>query len=73
MRLWPGSSKTNDTRPLLDITTPIDGTVVFRHAVLGEAVEPTTKLYTVADTSKIWLWIDVYRAGHRPGRSRARR
>jgi cobalt-zinc-cadmium efflux system membrane fusion protein len=52
--------KEHDTRPLLDITTPLGGTVVFRHAVLGEAVEPTTKLYTVADTSKVWLWIDVY-------------
>jgi cobalt-zinc-cadmium efflux system membrane fusion protein len=52
--------KENDTRPLLDITTPLGGTVVFRHAVLGEAVEPTTKLYTVADTSTVWLWIDVY-------------
>lgn len=49
-----------DTRPLLDVVTPLAGTVVFRHAVLGEAVEPTTKLYTVADTSNIWLWIDVY-------------
>jgi cobalt-zinc-cadmium efflux system membrane fusion protein len=52
--------KTNDTRPLLEIGTPIEGTVVFRHAVLGEAEEPTTKLYTVADTSKMWLWIDVF-------------
>jgi cobalt-zinc-cadmium efflux system membrane fusion protein len=52
--------KDNDTRPLLDITTPVGGTVVFRHAVLGEAVEPTMKLYTVADTSTMWLWIDVY-------------
>ena len=52
--------KTNDTKPLLDITTPIEGTVVFRHAVIGEAEEPTTKLYTVADISRMWLWIDVY-------------
>lgn len=52
--------KENDTQPLLDITTPLGGTVVFRHAVLGEAEEPTTKLYTVADTSTVWLWIDVY-------------
>lgn len=52
--------KENDTQPLLDVTTPLGGTVVFRHAVLGEAVEPTTKLYTVADTSTVWLWIDVY-------------
>jgi membrane fusion protein, heavy metal efflux system len=52
--------KINDTRPLLDISTPIEGTVVFRHAVTGEAEEPTTKLYTVADLSRMWLWIDVY-------------
>jgi membrane fusion protein, heavy metal efflux system len=52
--------QTNDTRPLLEIISPIEGTVVFRHAVLGEAIEPTAKLYTVADTSNMWLWIDVY-------------
>lgn len=52
--------KSNDTTPALDITTPIKGTVVFRHAVIGEAVEPTAKLYVVADTATMWLWIDVY-------------
>ena len=36
--------KSNDTKPFLDITTPIEGTVVFRHAVIGEAEEPTTRL-----------------------------
>ncbi|MBX6312390.1 MAG: efflux RND transporter periplasmic adaptor subunit [Isosphaeraceae bacterium] len=52
--------KINDTTPILEIVTPIEGTIVFRHAVIGEAVEPTMKLYTVADTSKLWLWIDVF-------------
>jgi membrane fusion protein, heavy metal efflux system len=52
--------KANDTTPLLEVITPVEGTVVYRHAVLGEAVEPTMKLYTVADTSKVWLWIDVF-------------
>lgn len=52
--------KDKDTRPLLDVTTPLAGTVVFRHAVLGEAVEPNTKLYSVADSSTMWLWIQVY-------------
>jgi membrane fusion protein, heavy metal efflux system len=52
--------KTGDTRPILEIPSPIDGTVILRHAVLGEAVEPTANLFTVADTSKLWLWIDVY-------------
>jgi membrane fusion protein, heavy metal efflux system len=53
-------AKTNDTTPLLEIESPIAGTVVYRHAVIGEAVEPTMKLYTVADTSTLWLWIDVF-------------
>jgi membrane fusion protein, heavy metal efflux system len=52
--------ETEDTRPIIEIASPIDGTVIFRHAVLGEAVEPTANLFTVADTSKLWLWIDVY-------------
>jgi cobalt-zinc-cadmium efflux system membrane fusion protein len=53
-------SRTNDTKPSLDVVSPIVGTVVYRHAVIGEAVEPAMKLYTVADTSKIWLWVDVF-------------
>ena len=48
---------------------PIDGTVVFRHAVSGEAVEPTTQLFTVADTSTMWLWIDVYERDIAEGRA----
>lgn len=52
--------KTNDAKPLLEIVAPIQGSVVFRDAVLGESVEPTAKLYAIADTSKMWLWIDVY-------------
>jgi cobalt-zinc-cadmium efflux system membrane fusion protein len=49
-----------DTRNNLTVVSPIDGSLVFRHAVQGEAVSATTQLFTVADTSKIWLWIDVY-------------
>jgi len=36
--------------------------VVQRHAVRGEAVQATTPLFAVADTSTVWLWIDVYEA-----------
>jgi len=52
--------KTKDTKNLLDVVAPIDGSVVARHAVLGEAVESTSRLFVVADTSRMWLWIDVY-------------
>lgn len=50
----------HDTSPLLEVKTPIDGIVVVRHAVKGEAVQAATLLFAIADTSKVWLWIDVY-------------
>jgi cobalt-zinc-cadmium efflux system membrane fusion protein len=52
--------KTKDTRNLLNVVAPIDGTVVARHAVKGEAVQATAQLFAIADTSRMWLWIDVY-------------
>jgi cobalt-zinc-cadmium efflux system membrane fusion protein len=54
--------KNKDTRNLLNVVAPIDGTVVARHAVKGEAVQPTAQLLAVANTSTMWLWIDVYEA-----------
>lgn len=54
--------KTKDTRNLLSVVAPINGTVVLRHAVKGEAVQPTAQLFAIADTSKIWIWIDIYEA-----------
>ena len=52
--------KTKDTRNLLNVVAPIDGTVVARHAVKGEAVQANTQLFAIADTSRMWLWIDIY-------------
>lgn len=45
---------------LLDVVAPIDGSVTTWDAALGEAVEPTTQLFGISDTSHFWLWIDVY-------------
>ncbi|MFO0890969.1 MAG: efflux RND transporter periplasmic adaptor subunit [Isosphaeraceae bacterium] len=56
-------AKVRDTASLLEISSPIGGTVVMREGVGGEAVEPTRKLFVVADTSKMWLWLDVYESG----------
>ena len=53
-------AETKDTRGLLGITAPIDGAVVTLSAAVGEAVEPTTQNFAIADTSVMWLWIDVY-------------
>lgn len=49
-----------DTSSELPLVAPLGGTIVARHAVLGEAVGADSVLYSIADTSKMWLWIDVY-------------
>ena len=53
-------AKNQDTSNLHSVVAPIEGTVVERHAVPGEAVEPNHKLFGVADTRIMWAWIDVY-------------
>lgn len=55
-------ASSKETSNLLPIVAPIDGTVVQREAVRGEAVQDTSLLFGVADTASMWLWIDVYEA-----------
>jgi len=50
----------NDTSSLLDVVSPLDGVVVARHAVKGEPTQAATQIFSVTDTSVMWLWIDVY-------------
>ena len=52
--------KDHDTNSYLDVVAPLPGVVVVRHAVKGEPVQATSRVFAVADTSKVWLWIDVY-------------
>lgn len=42
------------------LTAPIDGRVVEKHLVIGELVSPDEKVFTIADLSQLWIWIDVY-------------
>lgn len=42
------------------VHAPLSGRVVEKHAVPGELVEPSHGLFTVADLSTVWVWIDVY-------------
>jgi cobalt-zinc-cadmium efflux system membrane fusion protein len=42
------------------LRAPFAGTVVERHATLGELVTPERNLFTLADLSRVWIWIDVY-------------
>lgn len=45
---------------LSPVTSPFDGTVVEKEASLGEMVSPEQTLFTVADLSRVWIWIDVF-------------
>lgn len=45
---------------LSPVTSPFDGTVVEKEANIGEMVSPEQKLFSVADLSRVWIWIDVF-------------
>ena len=53
--LGPSHSSNN----LLPIVSPRDGLVVARNAVAGEVVDSSKPLFTVADTSRMWLQLNV--------------
>jgi cobalt-zinc-cadmium efflux system membrane fusion protein len=55
-RIAKGSDATNR----LEIMAPIGGTITAWDATPGEAIEPTTQLFAMADTTTMWLWIDIY-------------
>ena len=45
---------------LLEVRAPFAGRVVDKHATLGELVTPETNLFTLADLSVVWVWIDIF-------------
>ena len=45
---------------LWPLTSFLSGTVVEKHVSLGEIVSPDRNLFTVADLSQVWIWIDIY-------------
>lgn len=47
------------TANLMPIVSPLDGTVISRALVAGEAVEAGKALFTVADTSHMWVIADL--------------
>lgn len=47
------------TSNLLPVTAPLSGVVVSRDAVAGEFVDTDKLLFTVADTSQMWLRLNV--------------
>jgi cobalt-zinc-cadmium efflux system membrane fusion protein len=51
-----------DTSSRLQLTAPFDAIVVERSAVLGEVVDTTTVLFTVANTQTMWAMVDLFEA-----------
>lgn len=53
--LSPDETTTN----LLPVKAPMDGIVVARHVVAGEVVDASRVLFQLADTSRMWLTLNV--------------
>lgn len=51
--------QTQDTSARLLVRAPFDGTLVERNAVVGEAVEMGSALFTIADLSTRWLVLSI--------------
>lgn len=50
----------HDLGGLVPMRAPIDGTVIERKVTLGQAVERATDAFTIADTSVVWVTLDLY-------------
>lgn len=55
-----GLSWDNPTDARVAVRAPFGGKVVAREATLGELVSPEDTLFTLADLSEVWLWVDLY-------------
>ncbi len=54
------TSANDPSAALFPLSSPMDGTVVEKHVSLGEVVSPERNVFTVADLSEVWIWIDIY-------------
>jgi len=50
----------DETSSELPLRAPFAGTIVERHAVPGEVVSTSRSLFAIADTSTMWVMLDVY-------------
>ncbi len=57
--LIPALQAQSASSSLIPVRSPIEGVLVEHHAVVGEVVDTTTRLCTVADRSQLWVTVDV--------------
>jgi len=67
MKLWgvtdaqiDALDKTGEARPVIDIYSPVSGTIMDIKMRQGDYVMEGSEVYTVADLSRIWMLADVY-------------
>ncbi|MCK6575126.1 efflux RND transporter periplasmic adaptor subunit [Myxococcota bacterium] len=54
-------TRSGDARSaLFEVRAPIPGQIVEKHLTRGELVDPEHRLFTIAETGRVWIWIDVY-------------
>jgi len=61
--LTPGDineAEKHDLGGRVQIRSPISGTVIERKVTLGQAVERSTDAFKIADTSHVWVSLDLY-------------
>jgi cobalt-zinc-cadmium efflux system membrane fusion protein len=52
----------NVAEPYLDITSPVDGRVIFKDVIVGEHAHPDKILLTVSDLATVWAALDAREA-----------
>ena len=50
---------TTITNNLIPLVASLDGVVIQREAVVGEVIDPSQVLFQIADTSRMWLTLNV--------------
>jgi len=44
----------------LPVRAPIEGTIVEKHALVGEFLEPGSMVMLLADLTTVWVWANIY-------------
>ncbi len=60
LTLEPGKRNGQQQVALYPIRAPFAGTIIEKHLVLSEQVEPESTLFSIADLSSVWVDVDVY-------------
>ena len=52
--------KRKSAKDTIEVRAPLGGVVIKKHAAEGQYVKTGNPIYTLADLSKLWVWLDVY-------------